>query len=297
MSSCAAPKIGECPWTAAEITQSQSEGLPPGWADFFCPASQKRYYHNAVTKETTWVRPGQQQPPREHLRDDQYMITITKDRCGHWTVEMAIDEFVQNWRDECDKAAEHLCDKAAELPSTTRRGTRTEYLLCTRNDNVKLGRLIYDEQHGSLELTNYNAQLLPKCFLDGVRGDDKKLGKRRGKFGDGLPSATAVFLNHDVTLWITSCAVLWHFAFKANPQFGESCLCIKTRRPGSIDDPRRPSVRTSDDSFQEATDVSVRICLGKSNAFQPKRYIFLNPPGLEVQTFYGDLLLEQAFKG
>ncbi|CAE8598836.1 unnamed protein product [Polarella glacialis] len=129
-------------------------------------------------------------------------------------------------------------------------------------------------------------------FLDGFSGEDKVQGKRRGKFGDGLQSGTAVLLRSDeVSIEISSNGHRWLFDWQSPSTWSglvTQCLRITTKRS-----------KARYGMFDCAVDTRIKISGLSCDVFSESQFLFLSPLSAQrtMSNFAGDILLGEEFSG
>ncbi|CAD7967996.1 unnamed protein product [Amoebophrya sp. A120] len=162
-------------------------------------------------------------------RDHWENTNLSTGYVEYWDVNMAKDELVQNWHDECIAQCDHhgftcvverqdYCGQPNRFVAfaLNKNGTRRykvgvlEHLANrdlpaehqTHHGGTEKMRYVnsnsqtMDPAFGILVCVNYRSILAPRSMIGGLSGQEKKTGQSRqikGKFGDGLKAAAHVF--------------------------------------------------------------------------------------------------------
>ncbi|RMD41636.1 hypothetical protein DV735_g3499, partial [Chaetothyriales sp. CBS 134920] len=105
-----------------KTTYKPSAPLPPGWTEHTAPSGRK-YYYNALTKQSTYTRPQSVPEPEQDELQIDYNATAP-DASLHATAQ-ALDEFYQNsdprkWPHS--RSQHHDTQRADQQPQRSRRG-------------------------------------------------------------------------------------------------------------------------------------------------------------------------------
>ena len=162
--------------------------------------------------------------------------SVTKDYLSHWTLRQALDEFLQNWKDECEAEARRRGQP--DSLSFVRLDCSTYMWVASAGAACWTGAVLVTQYCFSpgdasfsycVHLVNRGARIRTQNFYHGASGSEKQLlgdaRKTRGKFGDGLPSASLVLCRQNpasgVKIWTQSereALLEFSFSFQPDPE-------------------------------------------------------------------------------
>eukprot|EP00397_Hematodinium_sp_SG-2012_P000952 GEMP01000953.1.p1 GENE.GEMP01000953.1~~GEMP01000953.1.p1 ORF type:complete len:894 (+),score=156.15 GEMP01000953.1:264-2945(+) len=235
------------------------------------------------------------------LRKPQLIFSgVSKDYVEHWTPEMAVDEHVQNWRDQMEIAGKGRDVTLQKSPSD--HGV-TFFTTCNELLAVLVVRKSDESGRTVVTLRNYSARLFPSYFQFGASGK-RDLRNCRGKFGDGLPSSTLVLTRYSTggpdgqkrKVVVASCGREYTFGFERGEISHESsCFTIYNHPFESSLHPRAINGALPFDSSQD-TEITLHL---QYNDFDPSRYLFLHeiPKERMLASSDGQVILDPKYQG
>ena len=104
----------------------------------------------------------------------EFQLSTTIDYIQHWTGQQALDEYIQNWYDQCEKSArlfgeqgwqDHIYVRMQKSDVSGAGGKVTlwqvTYDLKSSGSKHKLGWLLHNSSLGKLVLCNYSSRIYP----------------------------------------------------------------------------------------------------------------------------------------
>ncbi|KAK8913405.1 hypothetical protein VCV18_011411 [Metarhizium anisopliae] len=255
-------------------------------------------------------------------RPGTHPIGISRNYVPAWTCADAFREFYQNWKDaivdsfdlDSGTFAPKWRETTNEIQITVHRETSGTYNGPSTEE--LLGYIRFNRKAGSLELTNFKANLtMHHLKLGGTTKTDHAHNKFAGVHGEGFKLAALIMRRNYLAVRISASSFYWNFGFKGIRQDIFYCRLSKAnessiRKRKEVENRSREShgVRTvlksriwEDVTFKISKPPGDEVHKITEEEFRSWASVAIDldspPPNSIIHTDHGDLLIDEGFRG